>query len=439
MTPQKIHLVAADMGYGHQRPAYALRDLSRGEIITINNYEGVPEWEKNYWLKSLESYEKISRLKKVPGFGSLVFAVMDAFQKISPLYPFRDLSRPTTQQKYFYRWVRKGLGRDLINRLNADGKRLPFVTTFFVASYIAEYHDYQGDIYCIICDTDASRAWAPLRPEKSRIKFLVPSAKVKDRFMMYGVRHENIIVTGFPLPKDNIGQDKEIIKADLARRVIELDPERRYRDHYQALLNTVSKGSAKNVVPPLVITYAVGGAGAQKEIGVTIMKKLAHEIRAGRLRINLVAGSRSEVKDYFDQEIRLSRLTAIEPDRHGPGVSVIFAPDKNDYFKKFNHCLHDTDILWTKPSELSFYCALGLPIIMTPPVGSQEDFNRSWLLSVGAGLDSEPPEYVDEWFPSLLSSGRLARAAMDGFLNAEQMGAYNIANILEGKPVLGEE
>ena len=433
MPNKKINLVAADMGYGHQRPAYALRDLSAGEVLTINNYEGISEWEKEYWRKSLESYEKISRLKKIPVFGKAVFAVMDAFQKIAPLYPYRDLSDPTSQQKYFYRWVKKGLGSGLIKRLNAANKTLPLVTTFFVAAYIAEYHDYQGEIYCVICDTDASRAWAPLNPKESRIKFLVPSAKVKERFTMYGVREENIFITGFPLPKENIGREKEILKADLARRVVELDPEENYRQHYQSLLDNVASGKIKNVLPPLVITYAVGGAGAQKEIGVTIMKKLAPEIRAGRMRINLVAGSRPEVRDYFEDAVRLARVPRLKPSQSGAGAAIIFAPDKMDYFREFNACLHDTDILWTKPSELSFYCALGLAIIMAPPVGSQEDFNRAWLLSVGAGLDSEPPEYVDEWLPKLISSGRLARAAMDGFFNAEQMGAYNIEALIKGQ------
>jgi hypothetical protein len=66
---------------------------------------------------------------------------------------------------------------------------------------------------------------------------------------------------------------------------------------------------------------------------------------------------------------------------------------------------------------------------MSQPVGSQEDFNHEWLISIGAGIDSYDPEHVDEWLPYLLDYGRLARAAMDGFLNAEAMGTYNIEKI----------
>jgi len=425
MMSKKVNLIAADMGYGHQRAAYPLLDLGGGEIITINNYPGIPDWEKKYWVNNLKAYERISRFKKIPVLGTIVFQIMDNFQKIQSFYPFRDLSQKTIQQKLFFHSIKAGLGKHLIEKLNSSG--LPYLTTFFVAAYIADYHKYQNDIYCLVCDADASRAWAPLDPKNSRTKFLLPSEKVKERFLMYGVRPENIIITGFPLPKENIGSQKEILEADLARRIQALDPKERYREHYDSLLkkNSINQSSLKP--EPLTLTFAVGGAGAQKEIGGLLLKKLQAKIKNRELRLNLVAGNRPEVKDYFLAQLKLNGL------KEGEGIKIVFAPEKNDYFKKFNVCLRETDILWTKPSELSFYCALGLPIIISTPVGSQEDFNREWLLSVGAGIDSQNPEYVNEWLPDLLESGRLARAAMDGFLNAEQMGTYNIEKIINGK------
>lgn len=55
---KKINLISANMGYGHQRAAYPLMHLSDNEIITINDYPGIPKWEKDYWVKNLSSYEK---------------------------------------------------------------------------------------------------------------------------------------------------------------------------------------------------------------------------------------------------------------------------------------------------------------------------------------------------------------------------------------------
>lgn len=422
MKTKKINLVVADMGYGHQRAAYPLLDLSAGEIINVNNYPEIPEWEKKYWLNSLKSYEKISRFKKIPLLGELVFQAMDEFQEIDNYYPFRDLSKQSVQQKFYLQSLKKGLGRDLMEKLALN--RLPFVTTFFVAAYMAEYFNYPGDIYLVVCDADASRAWAPLDPLNSRIKFLLPNNKLKKRFLMYGVKEENIIISGFPLPKENVGEDKEILKKDLARRLSNLDPLSKYREKYQSLVSNYFEIKDKKTQEPLTITFAVGGAGAQKEIGVIILEKLASQIKAKKIKLNLVAGVRPEVRQYFFDNLQKNGII------EGDGVQIIFASEKNDYFRLFNNCLHETDILWTKPSELSFYCALGLPIIMSSPVGSQEDFNREWLINIGAGIDSFAPEDICEWLPDMLNSGRLARAAMDGFLNAEQMGVYNIEKII---------
>jgi hypothetical protein len=417
MTNSKINLIAADMGYGHQRAAYPLMDIAEdNQIITINNYDGVPDWEKKYWINSLKSYEQISRLKKIPLLGDLIFWVMDAFQKIQPFYPYRDLSKPTVQERFFYRVVKKGLGKDLVEKLSKNN--LPFLTTFFVAAYFAEYHNFPGQIYCVICDTDASRAWANLNSKETKVIYLLPSEKVRERFLMYGVNAKNLLVTGFPLPKENIGEHQEILKKDLAIRLHRLDPRASYHERYSSLINNYLPEEII-VNRPLTITYAVGGAGAQKEFGLIILEKLKDKILSGELAINLVAGNRPEIKSYFEDGIKELKLEL-------NNVKVIFAEDKISYFKKFNETLRTTDILWTKPSELSFYCGLGLPIIMSEPVGSQEDFNREWLINIGAGIDANNPEYVNEWLPDLLESGRLARAAMDGFLNAETMGAYNI-------------
>ena len=101
------------------------------------------------------------------------------------------------------------------------------------------------------------------------------------------------------------------------------------------------------------------------------------------------------------------------------------------YFDLFNQCLQTTDILWTKPSELSFYCALGIPIIMTPAIGPQEKFNRRWLRETGAGIKQRNPEFTHQWLFDLLNKGRLAEAAWLGFLKARKYGTYNILDFLE--------
>ena len=421
MSNQKIHLVAADMGYGHQRAAYPLLSWSRAGSLNLNNYEGIDAWEKAYWLNSQKSYEKISYFKRIPFLGELVFKAMDSFQKIESFYPRRDLSALTLQQKIFFKAVKKGVGKKMIEALNKEP--LPFVTTFFVAAYCAEYYGYQGDIYCIVCDTDISRAWAPINPKESKIIYFAPNQRVCERLRMYGVAADRIRLSGFPLPLENIGDDQEILKQDIATRLVSLDPLKSFRNSYAPLLTNMLS-LPDTVARPLTLTFAVGGAGAQREIGALILEKLSPMIIEKKIKLNLIAGSRTDVRDYFIQALKRLNLSDNE------NINIIFHPQKMEYFRLFNLCLRDTDILWTKPSELSFYAGLGLPIIMSEPVGSQEVFNREWLLSIGAGLDSLDPNLVHEWLPDWRRDGRLARAALNAYLNAPHDGLKEMSKEL---------
>jgi len=180
---------------------------------------------------------------------------------------------------------------------------------------------------------------------------------------------------------------------------------------------------------PLTITFAVGGAGAQKEIGVKILKSLSSKIKTKEIKIILVAGIRKEVKNYFLEHIKYLGLKR----NLNKSIEIIWERNIEDYFKKFNQALRKTDILWTKPSELSFYTALGLPIIIAPTIGSQEDFNKQWLLRLGSAIPQENPDYTVQWLFDFLESGWFAEAAMQGFIEAEEFGTLNIKKIINKK------
>lgn len=433
---KKAYIVAVDMGYGHQRAAYPLSDFAacleqsgkEGGVINANRYAGIPDKDRRIWEGGRKFYEGISRLKHLPVIGEWIFAVMDYLQRILPFYPFRNLSSPTIQLKQIYRLIRKGWGKDLIDRLNKNP--LPLVCTFFTPAFFAEEHGYQGKIFCLCTDTDVARAWAPLNPEKSKIKYLAPNRRVKERLQEYGVKAERIFITGFPLPKENIGgKDLAVLKKSLAHRIAHLDPEGRFQKKYRETIEEFLGGhycDGCKIKEPLSITFAVGGAGAQRELGAQILRGLRREINQGKVKLNLVAGVRNDVFLYYQNIIRKLRL---EKKRNGH-VNILYADNKMEYFKKFNQLLLTTDILWTKPSELSFYAGLGLPIIMAPPVGSQESFNRAWLTSIGAGVEQEDPRYVNEWLFDWLQSGWLAEAALHGFLDAPRNGAYHIEEVV---------
>lgn len=424
--PHKAWIVTVDMGYGHQRAAHPLHYLADGGIISANNYPGIPEKDKNIWMHSKDFYEFVSRFKKVPIIGEKVFEIYDRFQSIPSFYPKRDLSRPNISVRQIYRLFKKyNWGEDLIKRLSK--KSHPIVTTFFVTAFMAEYWNYPGEIYCLATDTDVSRTWVPLNPKKSKIMYLAPNRRVLQRLKLYGIAPEKIFLTGFPLPEENIGDRMKTVKHDLGKRLINLDPDKFYISQYEKTLrHHLGKSFTKKKTRPLTITFAVGGAGAQRELGGTIMKSLVKEIKDGKINMNLVAGTHLAVNKYFKDTAKSLGLGA----QLGNSVNVLFDRNKHKYFSKFNKILRTTDILWTKPSELSFYCALGLPIIIAPPIGSQEIFNQRWLRTIGAGVKQDDPRYVNEWLADWLKSGWLAEAAMQGFLEAPHAGTYNIDKII---------
>jgi len=72
-----------------------------------------------------------------------------------------------------------------------------------------------------------------------------------------------------------------------------------------------------------------------------------------------------------------------------------------------------------------------MPIITTPALGSQETFNRKWLLDIQAGIRQENPDYAHQWLMDLLNKGRLAEAAWSGFLKARKLGTYKIIEVLQ--------
>lgn len=425
--PEKAWVVTVDMGYGHQRAAYPLKSLAQGQIISANKYQGIPEKDKKIWQESRVFYEFISRFKMVPFIGNKVFEIYDKIQAIPNFYPRRDLSKSNVQLKEIYALFKSmDWGRHLIEKLSA--KPLPFVTTFFITAMMAEFFNYPGEIYCILCDADISRSWVPPQPKTSRIIYLASNKRVEERLKLYGVDTRRIFLTGFPLPEENVGPSLRTLKQDLGRRLIQLDPDKVYIKQFKKTIVPIigQKNFRTSPVRPLTITFAVGGAGAQRELGAQILRSLKKDIYAGKIRINLVAGVNKDVNKFFRDATKNCRLLR----KCNQGVKIIFSPDKMEYFKQFNRALRTTDILWTKPSELSFYCALGLPIIMAPPIGSQEIFNQKWLESIGAGMDQDDPEYTNEWLHDWLKSGWLAEAAMQGYTEAPKYGLYNIEKIV---------
>jgi hypothetical protein len=411
-------IVTVDMGYGHQRAADPFRSIARERIITANTDPLIRQEERREWRRFQECYEGVSRLSDIPVIGKTLWKTYDRFQRIADRYPFRDLSEPNLPTLYLDRLIRRGLGGSIVDHVRDSG--LPLLTTFFVPALAAGRAGLKN-VCCVATDTDINRIWVARDPGKSPITYFAPTDYARRRLHEYGVPPTQTFLTGFPLPQENV----DTVKDDLRHRLARLDPNRIFISRYrESIAREIGEPGPAQGCP--TVTYAVGGAGAQRQVAGEILHSCAPFIRDGRLRLNLIAGVRPEVAEFFNAAIRQENLEA----QLGTGVRILLAPDKATYFRTFNEWLRDTDLLWTKPSELVFFAGLGIPVIMTPPLGSHEEFNRDWLLLMGAGFMQEPPCYAGEWFVDWAQKGMLAEAAFDGYAKAPRHGTENIKALL---------
>ena len=429
----KAWIISVDMGYGHQRAAYPLKDIAFERIFTANKDKVVSEKDRAIWEETRLFYETVSRLKDIPIIGKLTFGVYDQLQSISPFFPFRDQSKPNFSVLRLKGLINHGFGRSLLEYTSKEN--LPIIATHPFPALSFDYNNRQ--IYAVVTDTDINRIWVKDNPKTSKMIYFSPCNHVTMRLMQYGVPKEKIIETGFPLPKENIGENDEILKKDLMPRLVNLDPSGVFFDKYRGLvadklgLKHNQKFDVKSLekfkTHRLTITYAIGGAGAQKEIAIGILASLKDKIRTNDVIINIVVGVKLELKIYFESAIGKMGLR----EYLGKNIKIIFQFDKKDLFAETNNILRTTDVLWTKPSEMSFYTALGLPIIIAPPIGAHEQYNREWLEHIGSGFVQEDPKFTKDWLYYWLQDGRLADAAIQGFIDAPRHGTYNIEKYLK--------
>jgi hypothetical protein len=417
----KAHVVAVEMGYGHVRAAASLASVFETEVILADSPSIADASERRLWAQARGFYEGLSRLSQFPFAGPLLQGLLEAITAIPHLHPYRDLSKPTSGARYLARLIRKGLGKGLAEHVKRAG--LPLVTTFYSTAIAAEYHGCER-VYCVVTDGDVNRIWAPLEAGRTKIRYLAPAARAARRLRSYGIPAAQIALTGFPLPGELLGgQGLSFLQRCLARRLVRLDPEKAFRagygDELHHFLGPLPQGEEGQ--PPLM-TLAIGGAGAQVELAKTLVQSLRPSILERRLRLALVAGVRKEVASKLEAHLLASGLFQ----ELGGGVQIVLEADMPSYLARFNQLLSETDILWTKPSELTFYGALGLPLVLAPPIGVHERYNRRWARESGAGLKQRDPRYANGWLGEWLADGTLAGAAWSGFTRLPKFGSHRI-------------
>ncbi len=429
-SPTAALVVSIDMGYGHMRAAYPLADALGTDLLHVDRPPLATPGEQVLWAQIRRTYERVSRLSQLPLVGRPMQSILDAATGIPELFPYRDMSATTSAATALDKFIcRRGLGKGLVDVLRERDASL--VTTHFAPALAADRHGWDR-VYCVVTDSDINRIWAPVDPLASRIVYLAPSERVVRRLKAYGVAPERIRFTGFPLPTELLGGTSlPLLRRNLASRLVRLDPSGTFRAQFRNELHHFlgPVPETQDNQGPLV-TFTVGGAGAQAELAREFLPGFRKPIEDGQVRLALVAGVRPEVDARFRQWVRDSGLES----SLGKGLRIVACKDIPEYFKTFNALLAETDVLWTKPSEMTFFGALGIPLVLSRPVGVHERYNRRWAMERGAALKQRNPKHVADRFGEWLHDGTLAAAAWSGYMMLPKFGVYKILEEI-GLPV----
>ena len=412
-------VVAVEMGYGHLRAANTIAEWLGTEVIRLD-LPPLAGWsETALWFGIRKFYNGLSQACDWPVAGAAAQSILEKITEIRPLHNHRSGEPPTLLAQ-----LADGLSASIIGRkFRAASAGKSIVATYPAAAMAAVYAP-GAHVFCLATDTDVNRAWAPARAKDVCIEYLAPVDRVVDRLRSFGVPEKRIHLTGFPLPTKLIGQTE----AALARRLHRLDPERAFCSRTNKAQSTLIRDFLQcSSMEPIVMSIAIGGAGGQLWHVSKILKSIRKRIMAGKLNLNLIAGTRADVAERLRHLVETTGL----PLENNHGVNILYAAELKEYFRLFDDCLAGTDVLWTKPSELVFYAALGLPMLLAPPLGGQEHANRHWLLSNDAALDAGNPILLEQRLDDLLSSGALCRVAWNGYSRLDRDGFDRIYNVLD--------
>lgn len=226
-----------------------------------------------------------------------------------------------------------------------------------------------------------------------------------------------------PMPKDSVVYTGHYIDHELVSN-IEADCEKR--------VQRMRSGAAKRWL------MSVGGAGAQKEIFVTIIRRLIPAIKRNKAALFVNVGDHETLWHELVREIPemkplltehyddFESAAAFCESAYDGEVSGIHAFCHSDIFAAVystNLLMRVSDVLITKPSELAFY---PIPKLMIKRVGGHEAWGAVRAAEIGDGTyECSTPSEMAAMLVLLQKNGDIIEQMCSHILAAKQAGIYD--------------
>ncbi len=384
------------MGFGHLRAAHNIAGHSKAPVVRVDNAPYVKAIDELVWR--FAQYTHVYASRDTESRSKFLYK---RFEKLMAL---PDDHRPPSlrEARFVRRLQRLGVGKMFFDSF--DGASPTLLHTFYLPAMLSVYYRYRGRNFLLLCDTDFHRVWVPVDPEKGNLKYCVPISKSADRLISYGVDKDRIYVTGFPLPVANTGgRDLRQLATDF-----EIRKKRLRRDSSL----------------PLTIMFPFSGAGAYSNILTDLVKSILDELKEGSLRLIVSCGDNEHALNNAENLFTNYGIDELEY------AEIMYDQDIFAAFDKFNSALKATDVMITKPSEMVFYVALGIPLLFLPPIGAHEAKNREYLFENHCAVNMIPPSDFPRWIEKSRRSGALEELAENGYSNLPKTGTFEIDELV---------
>ncbi len=405
------------MGFGHYRISMAIASAAYSM-----GYD--PYWFDLHSLDGTTCGKVIAGQNKLYSLGSRLSQQIPAFNKAvwEPLNSegFRQLSYNCSDQKT----------AELMVPVFADiPKGIPFVAAHVWPAQAA-VHAGLTDVVNVIPDN-----WpmALHLSEGALHTVQTPSAYIGYR-MLRGMDKNRILK---PMPSDDIALTGHYIDHELVSN-IEAD--------CKARLERAKNGA------PVRWLLSVGGAGAQKDIFISVIKKLIPYIRKKQAALFVNVGDHRDVwesicaeikgiekitREHFDDFEATRRFAENALEKHVYGIHAFCHSDIFAAVYSTNILIRCTDVLITKPGELSFY---PVPKLMIKRVGGHEAWGAIRAAEIGDGTyEITSSAEICAMIAEMQKNTDILKMMCDSIRTAKQAGiydgAYNVIKLAEKRRI----
>ncbi|EYE89516.1 hypothetical protein Q428_01615 [Fervidicella metallireducens AeB] len=186
------------------------------------------------------------------------------------------------------------------------------------------------------------------------------------------------------------------------------------------------------------ILLTVGGAGAQKEIFVELIKKIIPLVNKNKAVLYINVGDHKAVWEGISQEIPAlesmsekyfddwNKTWDFAEKALNSDITGIHAFYNKDIFAAVyatNLLMRSSDIIITKPSELSFY---PIPKLLIKRVGGHEAWGAVRAAEVGDGtIECETTERALQMLDLMINGDEILTMLVNNILKANKIGIYN--------------